>query len=132
MGTNHSEKLINQCVEALREIVAGEAENAEEITIEVTHLEVLLHQPVSRDFTLEEAQAMESGVQRLGMKWVDRVHQVRWRELGPRKHFFYYDARLYGKERQFVRFIFGLSPFNLLYYLETYDKHRQHQAKTPE
>ena len=130
METNHSEKLMNQCVEALRQIVATEAENANEITIEVTHLDVLLYQPVSDDFTLEDLRAMKSDVQKLGMKWVDRVQRVRWRELGARKHFFYYDARLYGKERQYVKFIFGLSPFNLLHYLETCEKHQEHEAKS--
>ena len=130
MGTNYSEKLIVQCVEALREKLAADVEHAEEMTFEVTHLDVCLCQQVGDDFTLEDARAMKSDVQKLGMKWLDRVQRVRWRELGARKHFFYYDARLYGKERQYVKFIFGLSPFNLLHYLETYEKHQEHQAKT--
>ncbi len=105
---NHSEKLIRRCVEALREIVAADAENADEITIEATHLDVLLYQPVSDDFTPEDLRAIRAEVQRFGMMWVERVREVRLRELGARKHFFYFDARLYGKERQYVKFIFGL------------------------
>lgn len=130
MGTNHSENLIKQCVEALLEKLAADAENAGDMTIEVTHLDVCLYQPVGCEFTLEDLRAMMSDVQKLGMKWVDRAQRVRWRELGARKHYFYYDARLYEGERPFVKFIFGLSPFDLLYYLETYEKHEEHQAKT--
>ena len=128
MATNYSENLMNQCVEALREILAADAVNAEDMTFEATHLDVCLHQPVADDFTPEDARAMKSDVQKLGMKWVDRAQRVRWRELGARKHYFYFDARLYGKERRYVKVIFGLSPFKLLHYLETYEKHREHQA----
>ena len=130
MMTNHSERLINQCVEALREKLAADVEHGEQITFEVTHLDVLLYQPVSDDFTLDDLRAIRSDVQKVGMKWVDKAQRVRWRELGARRHSFYYDARLYEKERQYIKFILGLSPFDLLYYLETYEKHQEHQAKS--
>ena len=118
-------------MEALRQLIAAEAENADEITVEVTHLDVCLYQPVSCDFTLEDLRGIGADVQKLGMSWVERVRQVRWRELGARRHNFYYNGRLYEGESPSVMFNFGLSPFTLLHYLETYDKHQEHQEKEP-
>ena len=130
MGTNYAEQAINQCLKGLRERVAEQAGANSDISVEATHLDIELYQPVGEDFTLDKLRAIGSDVQRLGMNWVDKVQRVRWCEMGARKHFFYFDARLYGKERQYVRFLFGLSPLDLVYYLETYDKHMEHQSRT--
>jgi len=130
LGTNYAEQAINQCLKALRERIDGQVGADSDITVEATHLDIELYQPVGEDFTLDKLRAIGSDVQRLGMDWVDKVQRVRWRELGARKHFFYFDARFYGKERQYVKFLFGLSPLDMVYYLETHDKHLQHQSKT--
>ena len=130
MGTNYAEQAINQCLKGLRERVAEQAGADSDISVEATHLDIELYQSVGEDFTLDNLREIGSDVQRLGMDWVDKVQRVRWRELGARKHFFYFDARLYGKERQYVKFMFGLSPLDMMYYLETYEKHLQHRSET--
>ena len=69
MATNHSAHLMEISLNAIQEMLGQAKGESEGITVEITHDQIKLFQPVTPQFDLKALRGFESGVQRIGMEW---------------------------------------------------------------
>lgn len=110
--------LIEDALREIHTLMVKEGDKYESIEVTGTHDSVSLHQDVGEDFGLEDAMAWKSDVQKVGMLWTKRISLVRKEEYGIRRQHFAYDATLHDNGK--LEYVFFLSPFDMLYYLENY------------
>ena len=129
MTTNYAEKLIESSLDAVRELLKLEGDRSDGVIVEGNHMWVSLFQSVDSDFDLKALRAIGCDAQRIGMEWAERVMSVRVKENGSRHRYFHFDGRLFNDNKPYVEFTFYLSPLDLVYYMETYEKVKQQEAE---
>ena len=127
----HSERLIKESLQAVRELLAGEGDIARGIFVEGSHDAVELLQSVDPESVLVKLRKTEPdivsdlAVYKIGAEWADRIDVVERREVGSGERIFegfsrdFFDAGdLYAVSR------FRMSPLALVSCLERYSSYQ--------